>query len=674
MAGVGLWVVVLLWRLVDLQVVRREEFTKKARKQHERTVELPPRRGQITDAAGRSLAVTAQVDSVFAIPSEVENPASAAATLASILDVPRKELEKKLDNPERDFVWVARRVPEETAQRVAARHLPGVRLVKESTRRYPQGAFAAAVLGYVGADNQGLAGLEYRYDSEVRGRPAHVTFLRDAARRFYASPGTDGRGRSALADGVEGASLVLTLDSAIQHTAERELDAAVEKWQAKGGSAVVLDPETGAVLALASNPSFDPNRYGESDADSRRCRPVTDVYEPGSTFKIITAAGALEKGTVSPDDLIDCGGGALTIGSTTIHEHGRNRWSVLSLADVIAHSSNIGIAHVGLGLGRGPFHANVRSFGFGQKTGIDLDGETVGILANPSTWSALTLPTMSFGQEIGVTVVQMARAYAAIANGGVLPTLRIVGEVRRPDGRIVRVEPPQGPRVISEGTARELRRLLSRVVEAGTGKLASIPGYTVAGKTGTAQKANPGGGYSRDRHVASFIGFVPAETPRLVIAVVVDEPKGKIYGGDVAAPVFASIGAEALRVRRVPAQPSPDRIVPTILTADLSRNARSETGPVLSGDLVPTAHRAPRVEAEEGTIPGLDGMAANEAARRLAQRGYVPKLVGHGFVVSQDPPAGTPAGPGTPCTLVLSLVPPVTNAALALPEEPGAGR
>ena len=230
---------------------------------------------------------------------------------------------------------------------------------------------------------------------------------------------------------MEGASLSLTIDASIQHVAERELVKAAEASHARGGSAVVMDPDTGAILALASYPTFDPNRFGEFDADTRRCRPMADSYEPGSTFKVITASAALEAGTIGADDLIDCGGGVLTIGKTTIHEHGGNHWGILSLGDVLAHSSNIGIAHVALGLGRGPFYGTVRAFGFGQRTGIDLDGETGGILANPASWSALTLPTMSFGQEVGVTVLQMARAYAAVANGGKLPTPHLVAEVSR---------------------------------------------------------------------------------------------------------------------------------------------------------------------------------------------------------------------------------------------------
>ncbi len=667
MALVGTWIVVLLGRLVELQLVRHDEFARRARRQQERTVELAPRRGAITDRAGRPLAVTTTVDSVFAIPTDVRDPEATARELSPLVGVPWRELEKRLSDDEREFVWVARRVEEGTAQAIRTRHLPGIRLLKESARRYPQGSLAASVLGYVGTDNQGLAGLEYKYETAVRGRPARVTVLRDAAQRSYKlvdrSGGTGGR----TGDEVEGSSLVLTLDASIQHAAERELDAAVAAYHARGGSVVVLEPATGAVLALASAPGFDPNRYAEADADRRRCRPVADAYEPGSTFKLVTASAALDAGIIGPDDVIDCGGGSLTVGRTTIHEHGHNAWGSLPLSGVLAHSSNIGAAHIGLALGKASFFRAVRAFGFGQKTGIDLDGESGGLLADVSSWSALTLPTMSFGQEIGVTVLQMARAFAAVANGGILPTPYLVSEVHDPSGHVERRAPPPGPRVTTEETAREMRRLLTGVVDDGTGKAAAIEGYEVAGKTGTAQKANPGGGYSADRFVASFIGFVPAERPRVVIAVVVDEPKGKIYGGDVAAPVFSAVGAEVMRILGEAPRPEPERITPSILTADLGRGALPAAG-LIGPDLVRTSSRVspggePPIEEAlrarlEPVVPDLAGQSAREAVRALARSGLTARLSGHGFVTAQDPPAGTPVARGASCRLVLALEPP----------------
>ena len=648
-------------RLVDLQVLRRDEFQRRARRQQERTVELAPRRGVIRDADGTLLAVNARAESVFAIPSDVADAENEAALLAPLLRHPAKELAKKLASEDRDFIWLSRRVSDPVAARVRGlvgeKRLPGIQLVAESTRRYPEGALAAAVLGYVGTDNQGLAGLEYRFDADVRGKPARVTLLRDAAQRPYAARAREGG--EAPREGYEGARLTLTIRTSIQHAAERELAKVMAESHARGASAVVLDPASGAILALASFPTFDPNRYGDVDAETRRCRPLADVYEPGSTFKIVAAATALDSGTISLDAPIACGGGTLTIGTNTIHEHGGKGWSTLTIGDILAFSSNIGIAHVAMTLGRASFYKSVRAFGFGEKTGIELEGETAGLLADTSGWSALTLPTMAFGQEIGVTVLQMARAYAAIANGGVLPPVHLVDSIgdsnQSPDAANRRIERPVPRRLMSEDTARRLRILLARVVEMGTGKAAAIPGYTAAGKTGTAQKAVPGAGYSKDRYVASFIGFAPADRPRIVIAVVVDEPKGKTYGAEVAAPAFSAIGADVLRILREPPAPV-DATRPSILTADLGAGAAAValSTRLNADDLVPAANRAERADESEDRVPDVSGKSARDAVRLLAFRGLSARLSGAGFVVSQEPPAGSPAERGSFCALQLA--------------------
>jgi len=632
---------------VQLQVVQKDEFARRAKKQQERTVELAPSRGAVLDAQEKPLAVSVLADSVFAIPSDVDNPRRTSLALASLLGLPAREIERKLSNLDRDFVWIARRVPEETAAKLRARPLPGVRLAKESARRYPEGSLAASVLGYVGMDNQGLGGLEHRYDGVIRGQPVRVTFFRDAAQRQYATRS----GARADAAGTEGSTLVLTLDARIQHVAERELARALRETRAKAASAVVLDPRTGAVLALATVPSFDPSRFGETDAETRRCRPLADAFEPGSTFKVVTFAAALDAGTVGENDVVDCGNGTLTIGSTTIHEHGHKAYGTLPLAKVLAHSSNIGSARLGLALGRGSFFKAVRAFGFGQRSGIDLEGESGGLLSDPSSWSALSLPTMSFGQEIGVTVLQLARAYAAIANDGLLPTPYLVSEIRSTNREIRRLPARPPERVVTAATARTLRRFMTRVVVTGTGQLASIPGYTAAGKTGTAQKAIPGGGYSRDRYVASFVGFAPVEPSRIVVAVVVDEPKGKYYGGEVAAPVFSGIASETLRLLGEPAN-LPEH-APAILTADLSLGRRAP-GPA-PADLMPAAHRFGGGDpTADDLLPDLTGLSARDAVRTLARLGLVARLAGSGFVVAQDPPAGAAAVKGSVCAVALA--------------------
>jgi len=659
--------------------VRHDEFVKRARRQQERTVELAPRRGTISDREGRPLAVTTTVESVFAIPSDIDDAAAVARALAPVVKLPAAELRRKLADRERDFVWVARRVDAETARAVRRAALPGVRLLKESARRYPEGPLAAAVVGYVGTDSQGLAGLEYTFDGDVRGRPARVTVLRDAAQRSYAiQRGAPGGGRRST-DEVEGASLTLTLHAGLQHVAERELAKVRAETNARAASAVVLDPFTGEVLAMASVPSFDPNRWADASPEARRCRPIADAYEPGSTFKVVTAAAAIEAGTIGPDDVIDCGGGSLTIGRKTIREHGRAAWGALPLVDVLAHSSNVGAAHIGLGMGKTAFHRAVRAFGFGQKTGLDLDGENGGLLRDPSAWSALSLPTISFGQEIGVNALQLARAFAAIANGGVLPKPYLVAAVARPGAAPQVRKPSPGPRVVSERTAAAMRRLLVKVVEEGTGRKAAVPGFTVAGKTGTAQKAIPGAGYAWDRYVASFYGFLPAERPRVVVGVLVDEPHGRTYGGDVAAPVFATLAAEAMRVLGEPGRPAEDGVDTSVLTADLARGAGPATG-ALPRDLVPAANRPQpaeedlsRLAAGERIVPDVSGRSAREAVQELAQRGFRVNLAGHGFVVAQDPAAGTPLPRGSAVKVTLSFEPPVTDAALDGPGAPAPG-
>lgn len=663
---------------MELQVVRHEEFVRKARRQHERTVELAPRRGAIVDREGRPLAVTTNVESVFAIPSDIEDPRTVARRLAPLVNAPPAELARRLSERERDFVWVARRVSGATAAAVRESGLPGVRLLKESARRYPEGSLAAAVVGYVGTDSQGLGGLESRWDREVRGNPARVTVMRDAVQRSYAiQPGAPGGAGRRTTDEVEGASLRLTLHSGLQHVAERALQEARVATSARTASAVVLDARTGEVLAMASVPGFDPNRWTETTAEQRRCRPIADAYEPGSTFKVVTAAAAIEAGTLGPDDVVNCGGGSLTIGRKTIREHGRAAWAALPLIDVLAHSSNVGAAYIGLGLGRTNFHRAVRAFGFGSRSGIDLEGENAGLLRDPSSWSALSLPSISFGQEIGVNALQLARAFAAIANGGVLPTPYLVAEVARPGSATERREPPPGPRVLSERTSAEMRRLLVRVVEAGTGRKAAVPGFTVAGKTGTAQKAIPGAGYSPDRYVASFFGFLPAERPRVVVGVLVDEPRGRTYGGDVAAPVFSVIAAEAMRVLGEPGRPAEDRVIPSILTADLSRGAGPASGSLPPG-LVPAALRPEaepedlgRVAAGERVVPDVSGRSAREAVQELSRRGLRAVLAGHGFVVAQEPSPGTPLPRGSAVRVTLSFDPPAADASLrALPLAP----
>ncbi len=558
------WAGAITWRLGALQVEGHEKYRQRALDQHHLEVHLEPPRGTIYDARGRELAVSVEVDSVFADPRTLSrdgDPRAAAEALAAVLGADAGELHADLSK-DAGFVWIERQLDPGRAAAVAELGLPGIGFVKEYERFYPMNEVAAQVLGFAGLDQRGLEGLEHLYDDLVAGREGSKTLLRDAHRGTAASPLLAGDAAR------PGASLHLTLDAAIQHIAERELAAAVEAHGAVGGSVVVLDPSTGAILALASAPLIDANRFPEYPVEVRRNRPVMDAYEPGSTFKMVTAAAALSANVVDPSDELDCGMGSITLHGVRINDH--KRFGRLTFADVIANSSNVCTIKTGLAVGDRRLYDTIHGFGFGRPTGVDLPAESAGGLARFPAWERwpLTKAYVSFGQGVAVTPLQLASAFAAVANGGELLRPHVVASVGDPaagsgDGDLRLASLPDADadplvtglrrprdrevvgRPITPATARELERMLEGVVEAGTGRRAAVPGYAVAGKTGTAQKAGEGG-YSATRFVASFAGFVPARRPRLVIAVAVDEPWPDYHGGSVAAPVFSAIAEQSL--------------------------------------------------------------------------------------------------------------------------------
>jgi cell division protein FtsI (penicillin-binding protein 3) len=555
-AGFGiLWVLLIAARLYDLQVVRYDHYSNKAERQQQRVVALDPPRGTIYDAQGRELAVSIQVDSVYAVPPEIEEPAAAAAALArAIPGLDGVRLSRQLTG-DREFIWVARKLDPPTAAKVHALGLKGLYFVPESKRYYPMGELAAQVLGYVGTDNHGLAGLEQIYDREITGKPGKRTVLRDARQGTVAAPDLSS------AEPQPGHDLYLTLDATVQHIVERELARAIEERHAKRGSAIFLDPRTGGVLAMASYPTFDPNDFGAYPPESWRNRAVADVYEPGSTFKIVTAAAALEAGVVREDERIDCGMGSITL-YKDIRVHDHQRYGMLTFAQVIAHSSNIGVIRVAQRMSGEKFYATIRGLGFGRPLGIDLPGESGGILHPVERWGLLEKDYIAFGQGVSVTPLQLVAATGAVANGGTLLRPHMVEAVSRGD-RLERgevrlakyVSPPVLGRPISVATATELARLLEGVVIEGTGKSAAVAGYRVAGKTGTAQIPVRGGyrGY-----LPSFVGFAPADRPALVGLVAIAEPQGnEYYGAQVAAPAFGAIVRQVLLYRGV--HPERDR-------------------------------------------------------------------------------------------------------------------
>ncbi len=602
------WVGAIAARLYMLQVVRYDHYREKARRQQQTVVELDPPRGTIYDARGRELAVSVQVESAWADPSDLDDPAATAQALAPVLDADPAALTRRLSR-DGNFVWLARKLDPRVSESIRRLGLRGIHFLPESKRCYPMRELAAQILGYVGTDNQGLAGLELLYNKEVAGRPGRRTLLRDARRGTVIAPGLAG------AEAEPGHDLYLTLDSTIEHIVERELARAVALHHAKSASMVLLDPASGAVLAMASYPPFDPNRYTEYPPALWRNRAIMDSYEPGSTFKVVTAAAALGNGIVSPEDVFDCGMGGITLYNIRIRDH--KPYGRLTFADVIAKSSNVGMIKTALLLGDERLYSMIRAMGFGRPTGVDLPGESGGILAPVKGWRPLTKAYISFGQGISVTPLQLARAVAVVANEGRLVTPYVVASIGN-GGAIERrhPDPAAAPRPIRPETARVLTGLLERVVTLGTGKSAEIPGYAVAGKTGTAQK--PGiGGYSHHNYVPSFVGFAPADHPAIVGVVTIDEPQGfAYYGAQVAAPVFGSVVREVMLYLGIhPAREPLARWPGQMMMASARR-------PAAAPRALPAAPAAdPEIElAGEELAPG-DAVTTQPAAGRPAPGG-----------------------------------------------------
>jgi len=637
--AICLWAVIVLVRLVQLQVLNRAGYERQAARQSERTIVLDPRRGAILDRAGHPLAVSVDAESIYAVPQEVGDPAGTAQALAKALGLDaagRREVLAQLQKS-RGFVWVRRKVDPVTARAVRDLQLEGLGFLTENRRYYPKRDLASQVLGYVGVDNTGMSGIEYAFDGQIRGRAAKVAIQIDARRRAVGhaeKPSTEGR------------TVVLTLDEAIQHSAEKELDKALVETGAVSGVVVVLDPATGEILALANRPAFNPNRFAAYASSRWKNRAVADAYEPGSIFKIFTAAAALQEGVVDPDETIDCGHGFIEIAGMRINDH--RVFDQLTFRDVMAKSSDIGVIRVAQRLGRESFNRYMREFGFGTATGVELPGESSGLLRPPARWSALSLASLSFGQEIGVTALQIASAVGAVANGGYLMKPYVVRALEDASGRVVQSFKPVAVRkVLEPHTVEILTDVLKGVVKNGTGTKAALAGYTVAGKTGTAQKIDGSGRYSMADHVASFVGFVPASRPALVILVSLDTPRGALnHGGDVAAPVFARVAEDALRHLAVPSE-DPGRVLRA--TGSAATTAQ------------PAAYRPeaalPAPDPDPTRMPDLRGRPAREAAIAAARRGLAVTLRGSGRVAEQSPEPGTTLEPGMVCLLTLSRKP-----------------
>ncbi len=646
--ALGVWVVGIQARFVQLQVFQHEAYAASARKKQERVLHPEAPRGDINDRHGRMLAYSVKAHNVFADPTLVSDPAKTAAALCDALadctPQERRDLVAKLSSPT-EYVRIrgARAVTPQQAARVEAADLPGIALETDTLRFYPHKELGAHVLGYVGAENRGQAGVELVYDDIVRGRPglavAQVNArLQRLETRVDRAP-------------VPGATLELTIDLAFQHIVERELERGVLENRARGGTAIVMNPATGEVLALASYPTFSPNVASRATDDDKRNRAVQEVYEPGSTFKIVTAAAALESGIAKPSDIIDTSPGYITLGSRRIDDE--HRYGALSFEDVIVKSSNVGAIRVGLRTGARRLSEYVARFGFGQPSTKELPGASRGIWA-PASLTESGLASVSMGYQISVTPLQMVTAASAVANGGLLMEPRFVRAVTQ-DGQREVYAPKVVRRAIAPETAATLTAIMEGVTERGTATLARLDRYQVAGKTGTAKKVLPGGGYSDGEYNASFVGFVPSRRPVFTILVVIDTPRAKgYYGGVVAAPIFKRIAEAGLLHLGVP--PTIDPVPPVIVASD--RDARPAPARRVPA-IIPAA-----VPLGGSLMPDVRGLNMRTAVRAFGDAGLVVRVNGSGLVVDQQPEAGTPIMPGHLGTIQL---------ARRLPRQPDSG-
>jgi cell division protein FtsI (penicillin-binding protein 3) len=636
----------LVGRLAFLQIVKHEELSRLAERQRSKEIILRPKRGPILDRHGEALAVSSHAESLFALPARIDDPEGLALRLAPLLPEAPEEVRKRL-MADRTFIWVKRKLPPSLAQSVKALGEPGLGFVQESLRLYPNRELAAHVLGFEGLDGRGLEGVERAWDSHLAGKAGLALVERDAFGREVT------RLPIVIKTSTPGKGVVLTLDTIIQYLAEKEVEAAWRRTRSKTAMVIVLDPRTGELLALALRPTFNPNSFANSTGNEWRNRAVTDPFEPGSTFKVILAAAALEEGVARPTDRFYGEEGTITVASTVIHDWKRYGW--LTFSEVLQHSSNVGAIKVGMAVGRERYYRYMTAFGFGSLTGLGLPGESRGQVRGPERWSGLSLATLSIGQEVSVTALQLVSAFGAVANGGRLMQPQLVRALLDAGGREVRgFEPRPVRQVIAPETAGTLTRILTRVVAEGTGRQAAIPGYEVAGKTGTAQKADPvTKRYSRAAGVLSFVGFAPADDPRIAMLVLLDEPKTGRWGSEAAAPIFATLGREVLRYLNVPPRDTP----PVQIVRGLERGM---VVPVSSGLLPGGGHRpALDADAMSPRMPDVVGRSLREALSVLEAFDIQVEVAGRGVVVAQRPAAGEGLLPGS--VVRLELAPPTAR-------------
>lgn len=614
---------VVVGRAFYLQIFEQKKLHARAKQQHQRIIPLNPQRGTIFDTHGEELALSINVESVYVHPQGLADVPKAARTLAKALSLNVEKVRSKLESG-KQFLWLKRQVTPREAEKVRALGIPGVGFIEEPQRFYPNSEIGAHVLGFTGVDPKGLEGLELKFDAEILGRGGHLLYQRDARGRGL------GSGKYVVQGGVSGNSLYLTIDKNLQYIAEKELMAGVKEARAKAGSLVIIEPQTGRVLAMANYPRFNPNSFGNFRPSHWRNRAVCDSVEPGSTFKIFLMAAAFEEKVISKRQFINCENGSFRVGGRVIHDS--HPYGRIPVEDVLKVSSNIAAAKIGKMLEREKLFQYLSDFGFGHKTGIELPGEVVGTLRPPSSWYELDLASVSFGQGLSVTSLQLAMAASAIANGGKLMQPILVERIEAPDGTSLSSRAPSVKRrVVSQAVADYVRALMTLTTEeGGTGTLGVVPGFLVAGKTGTAQKVDPvTGGYSADKRVASFVGLVPAEAPRIAALVVIDEPETSPYGGIVAAPVFSRVASQTLAYLHVD---------PTI---------KKKNGPfpdvnqeAIAFDVADPIGEGAAVKGENKRMPTLIGLSCRQVLQHMEKSGLNIKIKGYGVVVDQSPKPG----------------------------------
>ncbi len=659
-----LWMTAVFGRLGYLQLFLHREYLARAQRQQQRVIEITPKRGAIYDRNMHPLAMSIPVDSAFAVPSELGDQQLAAQLLSGVLGTPREVLEARLASSH-SFVWIARKLPPDKKEAVEALNLRGVYFQKENQRIYPKRDLASHVLGFVDLDEKGLGGIEYELDGKIRGKSEKIIVMADARQRWF-----DG----GEAQRERGVNVVLTLDEKIQYIAERELAAAIAKTHAMAGTVLVMNPNSGEILALANWPKFNPNAANDSPAEARMNRAVAALYEPGSTFKLITLAAAFDQGVTRPEEIFDCENGAVYVAGHRIRDH--KPFGLLRVADILAQSSDVGAIKIALRLGAPKFYDYIRAFGFGQQTGVDMPGESKGLLRRLENWSAISIGSISMGQEVGVTPLQLIGAVSAIANGGMLYKPHVIAELRRGD-QVLPAEgllaPTEPRRVIRPETAATLRRLMEGVVLNGTGKPAHLDGWTAAGKTGTAQKIDPATGrYSARQLIASFTGFAPINNPAVTILVLLDSPVGQREGGQVAAPVFKRIAEQVLPHLDVPRdvpigprlvqaayhnrQASPSDTLEDYTPTDFSglpdQPPMEASAPNLKGR---KSHRpSATVAVDEGgdiQVPDFSGKTMRDVTETCLRLGLDPVLVGSSLATNQTPAAGARVRRGAKITV-----------------------